>query len=121
MPLRMTPARFSVGSNALKPRAMAPTLREALEASTTSTTGRPSSLASWAVLPASSSPVAPSYSPHHALDDGDILADHGTLKQLLDRLGGEEPAIEVPARHTTDGTMVGGVDIVRTDLERLDL
>src|SRR5262249_3494765 len=50
-----------------------------------------------------------------------IRADHGAMKQLLDGFGGEEPAIEVPARHTADDTVVGGVDVIRADLERLDL
>src|SRR4030095_13193709 len=43
------------------------------------------------------------------------------MKQLLNRPGGEEPAIEVPTRHTADDTVVGGVDVVRADLEWLDL
>src|SRR5262249_1709633 len=42
------------------------------------------------------------------------------MKQLLDRLGGEQPAVEVTARHAADDAMVRGVDVVRADLERLD-
>src|SRR5262249_40943412 len=59
--------------------------------------------------------------PHHALDYGHILADHGAMKQLLDGLRGEQPAIEVPTRHTADDTVVRGIDVIRADLERLNL
>src|SRR5262245_53392443 len=43
------------------------------------------------------------------------------MKQLLDRLRGEQPAIEVTARHTADDAVVGGINVVRANLERLDL
>ena len=59
--------------------------------------------------------------PHHTLDHRHILADHGALKQLLDGLDGEQPAIEVATRHAADHAVVGGVDVVRANLERLDL
>ena len=60
---RMTPAMFTSGSKEANPLTMAAALRVRDLASTTSTTGSPSSFARYAVDPLSPSPVKPSYSP----------------------------------------------------------
>ena len=58
--LRITPAILTSGSKSLNPRMMAAALLVSDPASTTRTTGNPSSFARYAVDPTSPSPVNPS-------------------------------------------------------------